>query len=278
MRDFLAQMALASGARAAAARAREPEGVMRRRALEAPPAPPLRLSPGGFDCFAEWKARSPSAGWLVPAEDVTPDRVAAQATAYARGGAVALSVLTEPDAFAGHLDHLTAAATAVEIPAMRKDFLVDPYQVLETRAAGGGGILLIARILTDGRLQEMLDAAGEMGCFVLLEAFGVNDLDRVAPFVGRATPPRVLLGLNARDLATLEVDDRRLERLAPFFPPGALRVAESGFAAPADAARAARVGYRAALVGTTLMRHPDPASAIAALIAAGRAALAGDGP
>src|SRR5690606_28046720 len=156
---------------------------------------------------------------------------------------------------------------------MRKDFLVSPRQVLEARAAGAGGVLLIVAMLDDAALGEMLAAAREQGLFVLLEAFDEPDLERAAALLAGGTTPGdalVLVGVNSRDLRTLAVDPERLARLAPRLPAGIAAVAESGLHTPADAATAAALGYRLALVGTALMRAADPARLAADMLAAGR--------
>jgi indole-3-glycerol phosphate synthase len=269
MRDFLEAMARSSAGRAAAARSREPEAALERRARAAAPPPPLRLDPAGFDLIAEIKHRSPSAGRLAPR--ATPADVAARAAAYARGGAAAVSVLTEPDAFDGALAHLEAAARGLPVPALRKDFLVDPYQVLEARAAGAGGVLLVLRLLDDARARELLAAAGALGLFVLLESFDEEDLGRAAALVPAGAPGTVLLGVNARDLADLSSGTTRHARLARAIPPGRPRVAESGIADAAAVRRAVRDGYGLALAGEALMRAPEPAATVAEWIAAGRA-------
>jgi len=275
MRDFLRAMAESSARRAAATRAREPEEALRRRALAAPPAPALRLDPSGFDLIAEIKHRSPSAGRLAPAG--AEDSLEARAAAYARGGAAAVSVLTEPEAFGGALEHLARAARGLAVPVLCKDFLVEPCQVLEARAAGAGGVLIVLRIVDDARAAELLDAAAAVGLFALLEAFDEEDLARAgallagrrgAPSGGRS--PRLLLGINARDLHDLSSDPERRARLAGRIPTGPPRVAESGIAEPAAVRRAVREGYRLALVGEALMRASDPRAAVARLLAAGR--------
>ena len=269
MRDFLQAMAKSSTERAAEARSREPEAALRRRALAAAPAPPLRLHSAGFDLIAEIKHRSPSAGRLALRS--TPADIAARAAAYVRGGAAAVSVLTEPDAFGGALEHLEAATRDLPVPALRKDFLVDPYQVIEARAAGAGGVLLVLRILNDARARELIEAASELGLFVLLEAFDEDDLHRAAALVPADAPGTILFGVNARDLADLTNDDARHARLAQAIPPGRPRVAESGIADAADVRRAVRDGYGLALMGGALMRAADPAAMVAELVAAGRA-------
>jgi indole-3-glycerol phosphate synthase len=273
--DFLAAMVCGSRARVRKARAREPEADLRNRALAT--ASPPRLELDRFDLIAEVKRRSPSAGRLD--EELDAERaVAARAAAYAAAGAAAISVLTEPSAFDGSLAHVAAAARAVRVPVLRKDFLVEPYQVLEARAWGAGGALLIARILDDRMLGEMLDAAGEMGLFVLAEAFDAEDLARIGSALARrAGRLPVLVGLNTRDLETLEVDPRCLETLADAFPKGSTRVAESGTETPEAAARVAALGYQLVLVGTALMRSKKPGRLVASIIAAGRAAGKGSG-
>jgi indole-3-glycerol phosphate synthase len=262
---FLTEMAAASRARAEAARAAEPLATLRSRLRDAPPV--RLLSRSGFDLLAEVKLRSPSEGALTSGESAIAT-VMSQARSYENGGAAALSVLTEPSRFAGHLDHLAAVAAEVRCPVMRKDFLVDPYQVIAARAAGASGVLLILRILPGDALRAMLDTASELGMFVLLEAFDAPELDRSAGFAASD----VLIGLNCRDLQTLAVVPDRLEALAPRFPAGSIRVAESGLRHSADIERVARSGYDLALVGTALMGAADPARAVREMVASGRAA------
>lgn len=263
-------MARGSARRAAAARGREPEAALRRRASETPPPRPLSLHAAGFDLIAEFKRRAPSTGPVIAAD--APDFVQRQSTAYVRAGATAVSVLTEPESFAGGLEDLEETVRAVPVPVLRKDFLVEPYQIFEARAAGASGVLLIIRLLEEARLREMVDAAAETRQFVLLEAFDEKDLDRAATLTPTRSDdgPHVLVGLNTRDLTTLEVDSRRLAHLRNRFPPGASRVAESGLTTPDDARAVARLGYDAALVGGALMRATDPARLAAGMIAAGR--------
>jgi indole-3-glycerol phosphate synthase len=268
--SFLEQMARHSRQRAREARAALGEAALLAACAATPPPPPLVL--GNFDLVAEIKRSSPSEGGLETETDV-----AGRACAYAAAGAAAVSVLTEPGRFAGSLEDLAEAAAALRplgVPAMRKDFLVDPWQVLEARAAGAGGVLLIVAMLEDAALGELLVAAREHGLFVLLEAFDEADLARAARLLPTAGEPPVLVGVNTRDLRNLAVDPGRLARLAPALPPGVPAVAESGIRDAAAAGQAARLGYRLALVGTALMRAPDPRALAAAMLAAGRAALA----
>lgn len=266
MSDFLQQMARLSAERAAAA------GEVRRADLDRPVLP-LELS--GFDVIAEIKGRSPAEGELAGAD---LDR-ARRAQQYADGGAAAISVLTEPSRFDGALAHLEEVVAAVpDTPVMRKDFLVEPVQVLEARRAGASGVLLIAAMLDDDRLRGMLDVSYEHGMFVLLECFDEDDLTRVdrlldyPPDADQAAAGTLLIGINTRNLRTLDVDSERLQRLAPLLP-DARCVAESGLHTPDDVATAAANGYRLALVGTALMRSDDPAALIAAMREAGAVEL-----
>lgn len=269
-------MAAASACRAKEARSREPFAVIRRRAVRTAAPPPLALHASRFDLIAEIKLRAPSARGLGAATPATPELIATRAAHYAEAGAAAVSVLTEPDRFSGHLDHLAAASRVCDVPTIRKDFLVDPYQMFEARACGAGGALLILRMLDDSRLREMIGAAEEAGLFVLLEAFDALDLARVASLTDRHRArrggPCVLVGLNCRDLTTLGVDSSRFVIPATSFPAGVARVAESGIETPDDAARVAALGYDMALVGGVLMRAADPRAAVRGLIEAGRAA------
>jgi indole-3-glycerol phosphate synthase len=269
---FLEQMAAASVARVRTAKASVAEATLLERAQRTPAPPALRLAADGFDLIAELKLRSPAAGALGAADA----SVAAYVTACAHAGAAAVSVLTEPTRFDGALTHLSDAARALaphRVPAMRKDFLVDPYQVLEARVAGAGGVLLILRMLSRETLGALIECARTQGLFVLLEAFDAQDLEHmhevIAADAGRST---LLAGVNCRDLATLEVVPERLLELAPLLPRGVPQVAESGVAAAADARRLAAAGYRLLLVGSALMRDQDPAGLARALIEAGRAA------
>jgi indole-3-glycerol phosphate synthase len=231
------------------------------------------LQSGGFDLIAELKLRSPAAGRLKgPDEDV-----AARVETYALAGAAAVSVLTEPTRFDGSLAHLQAAARALlplAVPAMRKDFLVDPYQVIEARAAGAGGVLAIVRMLSMAELEALIQQARALELFVLLEAFDEQDLERLEEVLRRLGAEGLLAGVNARDLQTLQVVPSRLERLAQRLPRGIPRVAESGVGSAEDARRVAEAGYDLALVGSALMSDSDPAALAGAMLRAARAARA----
>ncbi|MCB9683300.1 MAG: indole-3-glycerol-phosphate synthase TrpC [Alphaproteobacteria bacterium] len=262
-------MAARSAARTAADRAELPLDALLAAARATPTPPPLAFD-GRFDLITEVKLRAPSVGVLAAPPDPVA-HVVAQARAYARAGAAAISVLTEPDHFDGHLDHLAAVVAAVDVPVMRKDFLVDPYQVWQARHRGASGVLLIVRMLDDAALAALLDAAAGAGLFVLLEAFDADDLARAARVAWGGTEP-LLVGVNTRDLRTLQVDGDRLARLADVLPAGRPTVAESGLRTADDAARVRRLGYTLALVGSALMASPDPEALASAMLAAGRTA------
>ncbi|MBT8090137.1 MAG: indole-3-glycerol-phosphate synthase [Gammaproteobacteria bacterium] len=268
MSDFLQTMAASSAERAAAVASKFVSTDFDK------PVVPLRL--GDFDVIAEIKDRSPAEGAL---KTKTRSRVD-QATSYAAGGAAAISVLTEPSRFDGKLAHLEEVVAAVPgTPVMRKDFLVAPVQVDEARKAGASGVLLIAALLSDKKLREMLDVAWQHGMFVLLESFDENDLARSSKLMEnaddceRAGSGQLLFGVNTRNLRTLEVDNGRLRKLAARLPT-ARCVAESGLRVAEDAAKVAGYGYRLALVGTALMRSDDPAALVAAMRDAGSAGVA----
>lgn len=273
MSGFLDEMAQSSRVRVARAAAREPLTDLRARSLAAPAAPALACGEA-FDLIAEYKKRSPSLGELADHGGLT-DRV----TAYASGGAIAVSVLTEPTQFRGDLAHLVEASAALVplgIPVLRKDFLVDPYQLYESRASGAGGVLLIVRMLSDGQLREMLDCAAELKLFVLLEAFDADDIQRATNGIrrwhshDRGAP--ALIGVNCRDLQTLEIAPRRFRELANLLPADLPRVAESGILTPDDCADVVRSGYGMALIGSALMAAAEPAAIIRTMLTAARAA------
>jgi len=266
--SFLARMAEASRERVRRAKRRESERALLARAGATAPPPPLALK--DFDVIAELKLRSPAAGALTMDAFDWPKQV----KAYADGGAAAVSVLTEPTEFQGELTHLEGAAKLLRpfgVPTMRKDFLTDPYQVLEARAAGAGGVLVILAMLDDGEVRALLDCAADCGLFVLLEAFDERDLARVQPLAELGPRVQLLVGVNSRDLRTLEVRFSRFEALRDCLPPSLPAVAESGVSSVRDIEQVARLGYRLALVGSALMQTSNPAGQVAALLNAGRA-------
>jgi indole-3-glycerol phosphate synthase len=268
--DFLAGMALASAARVAAARAALPDAELWARVADTPAPVSLQLSRRRFDLIAEVKFRSPALGALRAGN---AESVRQRVAGYAEAGAAAVSVLTEPSRFDGSLEHLTTAASALagRVPAMRKDFLVDPYQVAEARLAGAGGVLVILRMLDDAGVDALLEAAAKLRLFVLLEAFDETDIARAHRAVaqgGRSL--QLLVGLNCRDLKTLQVVPGRLEQLAKSLPDAVPRVAESGVSTALEAGRMAVAGYDAVLVGGALMRALEPLALVRAMLAAGR--------
>ena len=271
MSGLLTEMAQSSLARLEQARARESEQMLWGRVCAAAAAPRLKLSPEGFDIIAECKLASPSAGDLSGHTTDIDRRV----QAYAQGGACAVSVLTEPTRFGGSLAHLEQTAQtlgALDVPVMRKDFLVDPYQVMEARAAGAGGVLVIVRMLDRSRITALLDCAAMLHMFVLIETFDAADLQVAQELLAarKAHNEQMFVGVNCRDLDTLSVDLTRLNQLASHLPPGFASVAESGVGSLEDVNTVVDVGYDVALVGTTLMNSADPARLLGEMLAAGR--------
>ncbi|NLX10687.1 MAG: indole-3-glycerol phosphate synthase TrpC [Chloroflexi bacterium] len=204
--------------------------------------------------IAEVKHASPSKGVLIEPFDPV-----ALGQTYAASGAAAISVLTDEPFFQGHLDHLAAVRQAVSVPVLRKDFVIDPYQVYEARAAGADAILLIAAALDDAPLADLHALALDLGLAALVEVHNEHELDR-ALGIG----PR-LLGINNRNLKTFEVDRGTVARLAPHIPAGITLVAESGIRDAADVRQMAQAGAHAVLVGETLVRAGDPGAAVQAL-------------
>jgi indole-3-glycerol phosphate synthase len=245
----------------AAAKAVRPESELKSRLADAPPprdfAAALR-DRLGLRVIAEVKRASPSAGLIRG--DFDPVAIARR---YTAAGAAAISVLTDEHYFQGRLEYLTQVRAAVPVPVLRKDFLIDRYQVLEARVAGADAILLIAECLNDCTMRDLYFHALELGMTSLIEIHDPENLDRVLKL-----DPDVV-GVNNRDLRTLTVDLEHSIRLRPRVTGDAVFVSESGIHTPADVRRLTAAGVRAVLVGETLMKSPDPGEKLAELIAAG---------
>jgi indole-3-glycerol phosphate synthase len=217
----------------------------------------LREHPGTA-VIAEVKRSSPSKGDLATIGDP-----AALARQYADGGAAAISVLTEGRRFGGSLDDLRQVRSAVDLPVLRKDFIVSSYQLWEAREAGADLVLLIVAALEQPALVSLVERAESLGLTPLVEVHDVDEVERAIDAGAR------LVGVNARNLKTLEVDPGTFARVAPAVPEGVLRIAESGIRTPADVVGYAQQGADAVLVGEALVTGSDPRSAVAELVAAG---------
>ena len=255
----LGRLSAAAGVRANDLEKRSAD--LRDRAKDAPAGPSFAAALRRTDVavVAEVKRRSPSKGVINAGLDA-----AEQASAYARGGAAALSILTEPTEFGGSVQDLMDARAATNLPTLKKDFHVHPVQALEARAAGASAMLLIARALPPDDLTAIADRASELGVEVLVEVRSEEELERAL------TIRHAIIGVNSRDLETLVIDATVTARLIPLIPADRLAIAESGVSARSDVERAAGVGADGVLVGSSVSGSSDPAAAVAALTGVAR--------
>ena len=237
-----------------------PLSELRSRVADVPPAldPLPAFREPGVSIIAEVKRKSPSKGELADIPD--PASLAGQ---YAKGGAAAISVLTERRRFGGSLADLDAVREHVDIPVLRKDFIVDPYQLWEALAYGADMVLLIVAALDQSALVSLVERAQSLGLTPLVEVHDEVEVDRAVEAGAR------IIGVNARDLRTLEIDRTLFARLAPRIPPGVVKIAESGIRGPHDLFAYASAGADAVLVGEGLVTDKDPRQAVADLVTAG---------
>ena len=259
MADVLEAIIAATRRIVAVRREREPDGDLEARASQRQPQTgrfrEALAVPGRVNVIAECKRRSPSR--CVLKADYDPVAIAGS---YQRAGAAALSILTEPTFFDGALEHLAAVREAVRLPLLRKDFVIDSYQLLEARANGADAVLLIVAALAESELRTLLSAARAFGLAALVEVHDAAELDRALDAGAE------IIGVNNRNLRTLEVDLQVSEVAAARIPPTVVAVSESGLTSPDDMGRLRALGYRAFLIGERFMTSPDPGAALSTFL------------
>lgn len=226
-----------------------------------------RQMPGDTRVIAEIKRRSPSAGWMREEyrDDTSFDPVDI-ARRYRANGASAISCLTDETYFGGRLEYIHAIRDAIDLPVLRKDFIIDPYQVWESRAAGADAILLIAECLTESMLVDLLILAHQLQLTTLVETHDMENLLRVRPHVGFPARSYMLLGINNRDLRSMSTDLSHTLRMVDLVDDPSILVSESGIGSPDDLRKLRAQDVRIVLVGESLMRHEDPGVALATLL------------
>ncbi|MCP4328823.1 MAG: indole-3-glycerol phosphate synthase TrpC [Alphaproteobacteria bacterium] len=261
MSDVLAQICRDKREAVRVRKLTHPQPALERDARAASPARPFaaalaaRIATGKYGLIAEIKKASPSRGLIR--EDFDPPAIA---QAYRRGGAACLSVLTDEKYFGGHDDFVAVVRDVVDLPVLRKDFMLDPYQIVESRVIGADCVLLIMAVLDDDQAADLEAAAAEFGMDALIEVHDAAELERALKLQS------TLIGINNRNLKTLKTDIATTEELAPLVPSDRLLVCESGLDHPRDLARMAAAGAHSFLVGTSLMAQPDIESATRKLL------------
>ncbi len=251
------------------ARARTPVTQLLEIALNADQPRRPKFDSKGFDIIAEVKLNSPAEGELASSNVDRHKAISAQISSYNAGRALAISVLTEPTRFKGHLSDLRIVKGTTDLPVMRKDFLVDPYQIIEARAHHADGVLLIVKILSDDQLTDMIQTAKEHELFLLAECFDTQDINRIEK-ITHLLGTDGMVGINSRNLSTLEVEIERFAELVGSLPKGPKKVAESGLSTTDQIESVAALGFDAALIGSSLMRADDPSETLASFLTAAR--------
>ena len=264
--SFLEAMSVQSQVRVEHSRSKLLLNEVVQQAAAVEPAKPLEFSDDQLSIIAEFKRSAPSSGAL--AHGVALDR---QVKLYTSGGASAISVLTEPTKFDGSNDDLLLASFFSDLPLIRKDFLVDPYQVYEARSLSASGVLLIVRMLIDDVLADMLQTVDALGMFALVEAFDEDDVKRAIDFGAS------IIGINSRNLADLSVDVDRFEKLRPLITGDTKVIAESGIKSSADIKRLVELDYDGVLIGSTFMKNAEPEMLLKKFVSAGKRAPSKEG-